>query len=123
MKHEAQLQIDVVKYLKWMLPPDATFWATLNERKTKSGDYLNRMGRRAGVSDLLVLYKQRLHCIELKVCKDLARGVASTTYPTAVQREFQSDVERAGAFYAVCRSVDDVRGMLTAWGVPLREKQ
>ena len=80
------------------------------------------MGERKGASDLMVLHQGKLICIELKVRKNPTYGVKHTTYQSKDQKAFQSAVEAAGAFYAVCRSIDDVQGSLTAFGVPLKAR-
>ncbi|MFK7944628.1 MAG: hypothetical protein AB8B85_17200 [Paracoccaceae bacterium] len=119
---EARLQIVVVDYLRWVLPSDATFWAVLNERKVneKTGAFLNRMGRKKGVSDLMVLWRGTLICLELKLQTDSTYGTKRTNQ-TDDQKSWQGIVERCGAFYAVCRSTDDVAGSLRAFGVPIKE--
>jgi len=122
-KPEAQLQISVCQHLDVILPSDATYWASLNERNvTKStGAYVNRMGRKSGVADLLVLHAGRLIAIELKTDNNPIRKTRRT-YQSANQKDWQADVERCGGFYAVCRSIEDVSGTLRGFGVPIREK-
>lgn len=120
MNHdEANLQTAVVAYLQAVLPKDAAFWATMNERQTtpQAGKRANRMGRKAGVADLLILWRGRLHAIELKLP---TRRDKPATYQSAAQKEWQTDMEAAGGFYAVCRSIDDVQGMLRAWSFPIK---
>lgn len=119
---EARLQIVVVQYLEWVLPRDATFWAVLNERKVteKTGKFLNMMGRKKGVSDLMVLWRGKLICIELKLETNSAYDTKRTNQ-TNDQKAWQGTVERCGALYAVCRSTHDVAGSLRAFGVPIRE--
>lgn len=119
---EARLQIVVCQYLDAVLPPNATYWASLNERKVsqKTGQFLNAMGRKAGVADLLVLHAGRFIAIELKTETNHAYGTTRTNQ-TKAQKAWQGTVEHCGGFYAVCRSTDDVRGSLRAFGVPIRE--
>lgn len=121
--HESALQTEVVAYLRAALPSDATLWATLNERKVSKrlGAKLNRMGRRAGVSDLMVLHAGRLLCIELKTELDVLRQT-QRGYASPAQKQFAEDIRRAGGLYAVCRGVDDVAGFLAQNAVPINDR-
>lgn len=120
---EARLQIVVCQHLDVVLPKDATYWASLNERKVtpKTGAYLNAMGRKPGVADILVLHAGRLIAIELKTATDKIYGTVRTNQSDD-QKAWQGTVEHCGGFYAVCRSTADVSGSLRAFGVPIREK-
>ena len=120
---EARLQIVVCQHLDVVLPKDATYWASLNERNVtpKTGAYLNKMGRKAGVADILVLHAGRLIALELKLETDKTYGTKRTDQSEA-QKAWQETVEQCGGFYAVCRSTEDVSGSLRAFGVPIREK-
>ena len=115
MKPEARLQKTVCQYLDWMLPANATYWATLNERKTPAhiGAMFNGMGRKAGVADLIILHAGRFIAIELKV---------KPNTQSKTQKAWQGVVERCGGFYALCFSLEDVRGSLRAFGVPVKDK-
>ena len=117
---ETRLQIVVVDWLKSCLPDGAEFWATLNERNVspRAGKLANLMGRRAGVSDLMVLWSRRLFCIELKVEADPIKGTKKT-YARPDQREFGERIKRAGGVYAVCRHTDEVEALLRSYGVPV----
>lgn len=115
------MQIVVVNALRLGLPKDAVLWATLNERHvTKAtGAYLNRMGRMAGMPDLMILYRGRLLCIELKTRADPVRGVKKS-YQSQDQKTAQWALTDAGAVYAVCRSLIEVEDLLAAYQVPMR---
>lgn len=119
---EAKLQIVVCEYLDLVLPKDATYWASLNERKVdkKTGEFLNNMGRKTGVADLIIVYQGRAIGIELKLETNPAYKTTKT-YQTPAQRAWQATFEACGGLYAVCRSTEDVRGSLTAFGVPIKE--
>lgn len=121
---ETRLQIVVVQWLEACLPREATFWAVLNERRESAGlgKLRNLMGRRKGVSDLMVLHAGQLLCIELKTDSDSVRKI-KRGYQSADQKAWQNAVEAAGAAYAVCRSTDDVAAFLAGCGVPLRVAQ
>jgi hypothetical protein len=118
-----KLQFRVVKELRWLLPRDAVFWMVPNggdmteaARKKAAG-----LGERAGASDLMLLYRGKLLCIELKVSEDPLYGVKRTTYQKPEQKAFQRDVEAAGGAYGVVRTIDDLNAFLALHGVPTRE--
>ena len=121
---EADLQILVCQFLDVALPTCATYWASLNERNVSAatGRYLNTMGRKAGVADLLIVHAGRLIAIELKTeASKIYR--TKRTNQTSNQKAWQGVIEAAGGFYAVCRSIDDVRGSLASFGVPMKARQ
>lgn len=120
---EARLQIVVVNALRLALPPDAVLWATLAERHVspETGAYLNRMGRVAGLPDLMVLYRGRLIGIELKTETSKIHGTKRTNQ-TKAQKAAQKALEAAGGHYAVCRTLNEVLDFLGALQVPLRAR-
>ena len=122
--HEMKLQFVVVKFLRWALPSDAVFLHIPNggEMDEDTRKKMHALGEMKGASDLIILYRGLLIFIELKVRKNSNYGVKRTTYQSKDQKAFHSAVESAGAFYAVCRSIDDVQGSLTAFGVPLKAR-
>ena len=120
---ECRLQIDVVQYLRTVLPDGAVFWSVPNGGKMSAGArrLAAAMGEYPGASDLMVLWLGRLHCLELKVRANPAFGIERTTYQSPSQMAFESAVEAQGAPYAVCRSIEDVRAALVSWSIPTRE--
>lgn len=132
---ETRLQIVVCQYLDHVLPDEATYWASLNERKVNpvTGKLFNAMGRKAGVADILICHKRKtrvlnsnlshgqLIAIELKLETNPNFGTKRTNQSQA-QKDWQRLIEACGGFYAVCRSIDDVEGSLTAFGVPLKAR-
>jgi len=120
---EARLQIVVVNALCLALPPDAVLWATLAERhvSAETGAFLNRMGRMAGLPDLMVLYRSRLIGIELKTETSKIYGTKRTRQ-SKTQREAQKALEAAGATYAVCRTLDEVLDFVQSHQIPLRAR-
>ena len=132
---ETRLQIVVCQYLDHALPEGTTYWASLNERKVDpvTGKLLNRMGRKAGVADILICHRRstRIHnshlaygqliAIELKLDTNPSFKTKRTNQSQA-QKDWQATIEAAGGLYAVCRSLDDVEGSLTAFGVPLKAR-
>ncbi len=111
---EEALQRAVVGFLATVLPDHAVWWATANQRGTRSRcemGVLKAMGVRAGVPDLFVLHEGHLIGLELKA----ARGRLSPSQNTML-----GALVCAGAVVAVCRSVDDVAAALANAGVPLK---
>ena len=122
--HEQNLQFRVVGYLRDVLPRDAVFWSVPNGGKMshKAGAKARDLGQYKGASDLMICYRGRLHCLELKVREDPRWGITETTYQKPEQKAFQADIEAAGAPYVVARHTSDVRDALALWGIPTREK-
>lgn len=110
--NEDQLQAQVMAYLDLALPkpPTAMAWHTPNAgwRHKATAGRLKAMGTKPGVSDVLILHGGRLHAIELKV------GRNDTT---EAQEIFLDVVSANGGNTATCRSLDEVIGVLRAWGV------
>ena len=119
---ETLLQFDVVEFLRCVLPRDAVLWHCPNGGQMSVGwrRMLGGLGVLPGAADLMLLYGGRFYCIELKNAADPLRGVI-TSYQSPEQKTFQTAIVRAGGFYAVCRSTDDVRELLAHWGIPSRE--
>ena len=108
---EFRLQHFVTQLLKFEAAPGIVHYAVPNGeyRSKRTLAKLKSMGVRAGVADLaFVLPGGRAAFLELKS----ERG-----YQSAVQRQFQVDAEAAGALYAVAKSPDEARAILTGWGV------
>lgn len=70
-----------------------------------------RMGLRAGVADLVMIYKGRTYFLEIK---------SPAGRLTPEQLAFADDARSAGAEVAVIRSLDDLRLALKAWGIRTR---
>jgi len=109
---EDDLQEAVCTLLKWALPVDAAFWSVPNGglRHTREAARMTRLGVRAGIPDLHVVYRGRLFCLELKAPK----GQLS-----ASQGQVISKLETCGVPTAVVRSISEVERALRAWGIPL----
>lgn len=97
---EQALQIAVVQYLALAMP-DAVVFAIPNagKRSRVDGGMQRRAGLRAGMPDLCVIQAGKVAFIELKAPKGSV---------TAHQAIMLGELERAGAYTAVCRSVTDV---------------
>lgn len=116
---EQQIHIAIVAYLRRVLPQPHIIVHARNEgnrggqRGAIDGARGKAMGVQAGWPDLEVVVGGRHHMIEVKQPgKNLSRA----------QRLVAADLDAQGIPNAVCRSVDDVRAVLAAWGVKTREK-
>lgn len=109
---EDDLQAAVVTFLRWALPADAWHWSVPNggRRHTREAARMSRLGLTAGVPDLHVVYRGRLHCIELKA----PRGTLSAVQAQAIEKLF-----RCGVPVVTCRSVEAVENALRVWGIPM----
>lgn len=112
---EDALHINVVRFLRVALPPEAVLWHTPNGglRSKREAAKLKAFGTLAGMPDLFILYAGTLHGIELKAPK----GVVQASQKDAAYLLF-----RAGCTTHVCRSVEEVETALKLNGVPLRAR-
>lgn len=115
---EDDIQCAIVKYLRHVLPAGFIVQSTANKpRSAAAGAREKSMGAVAGWPDLAVY------------------GQAEDENPTAwfievkapagrlsdVQHEVHDRLKLAGFRVAVARSVDDVRDLVQAWGLPSRD--
>lgn len=105
MTAEDRLQITVADYLDRCLPNDAVYFAIPNggSRNKIEAAKLKRMGVRAGVPDLCIIWRRRAIFIELKT----AKGRVSPE-----QNHRMEMLTIAGAVVTVCRSLDEVADFL-----------
>lgn len=118
-QEEHKIQVAIVEYLDYALPPDATYWAVPNggarpQFTTKSGRSFSLEGKRlkdegvkSGVADLMILWGGRLICMEVKTKK----GRQSEN-----QKEWEQTAILCGAVYRVVRNIDDVKNLLDMLG-------
>lgn len=120
--HETRLQIVLVQYLRLVLPAGAVLWHVPNGGKMSEASRKLKaaMGEKPGVSDLMFIWRGRLHCLEVKLAADPV-WQTTKTYQTSEQKDFEREVINAGGRYAVVRSTGDARDWLAAWGIPTRE--
>jgi hypothetical protein len=73
-------------------------------QKSADGWAFRRMPKHAkrGVSDIILVHVGQPYFLEVK-----RRG----TYQSPEQKAFQAEAEKAGALYAVVRSIDDVQAL------------
>lgn len=105
MTTEDRLQITVADYLDRCLPDDAVWFAVPNggSRNVREAVKLKRMGVKAGVPDLCIIWRRRAILIELKT----AKGRVSPE-----QNHRMEMLTIAGAVVTVCRSLDEVSDFL-----------
>lgn len=110
MKEDA-IHAAIVQYLQLVLPKKALVWHTPNTFPTAKIQFhakLKRMGRLAGIPDLLVLFDGNLIGLEVK-----AKG----KYQEPHQRFIEDAFDQNGASYYVVRSIDEVKEALVLEGV------
>lgn len=81
-------------------------------RSKAEGGILKAMGVRAGMPDLVVLWRQRHAWAEIKVDK---------REPTQAQSDCHRDITLCGGIVTIVRSLDDFRGLIDVLGIPTRE--
>jgi sporulation protein YlmC with PRC-barrel domain len=111
---ETPIHIAIVDYLRLILPNALVFHpANGGKRNMREAVALKRMGVLAGVPDLVIITQEgRLAFLEVKD----AKGTLS-----APQKAFGAALDAAGVPWAVVRSVDDARRVLSLWGIETRE--
>lgn len=112
-EEEFTLQKAVCQFLKWAVPADCVWHSIPNggQRHTRAAQKLVATGLRAGVPDLLVIYRGRPTYIELKT---------PVGRLSADQRQMHQRLAAAGADVFVLRSVEGVESSLREIGIPLR---
>ena len=108
---EEQLQKAVAQYLDLVLPKDAVWWHTPNQRGTRKGwenKMLSAMGVKAGVPDCVILWNKRLYCVELKAPRE---------YLSDAQKDMHDRLRRAGAKITLARCLEDVEDFLLLNGI------
>lgn len=96
---ERDLQAQCVQWFRSVYKPDkAIIFSVPNEATHKRTNYYKGAGVLRGVSDLIIVFKDKILFIEMK-CKG--------NYQTLEQKTFQAVVEHLGYQYYVCRSFDE----------------
>lgn len=112
---EDTIHISIIAYLGYALPRSAIFWHTPNTFPSAKPQYhakLKRMGRLAGVPDILVLHAGRIFGLEVK---------ATTGRLSESQKAFRPTFENAGGSYHIVRSIDDVKAVLDSHQITRRD--
>ena len=109
---EEQLHRAVARFLDVALPEDA-WWSTFPSGGGGKirGARLKAMGLKAGVPDILIIWRGEAFWIELK-----AKGGRVSS----AQWETRTAIARAGSHVGFVYGVDEVDSLLRAFGVPLR---
>ena len=108
---EDDLQAAVCFMLKWGLPHDVTSWACPNggKRHKLEAARMTRLGVRAGIPDIHIVYQGRLHCLELK---------SPTGQLSATQAQMIRKLEACGVPTAIIRKPEELEQALREWGIP-----
>ena len=114
---EARLQMAVVQYLKLAGVPGLLYFSVPNEQKcsVQRGAMLKKMGRLAGVSDLVILIPRVIHGSDEPVVLFLelkAKGERLNEN----QRRFQVEADAIGAAYEWADNINDVISLLRQFG-------
>lgn len=103
-QQESILQSNCVKWFRYQYPK-ALIFAVPNggSRNLIEAKKLKKEGVMAGVSDLIVVFKNRMLFIEMKTEK----GRQSKT-----QKEFQNRITALGYEYHICRNFDEFKSTI-----------
>lgn len=115
MKAEDALQKSIIAYLELVLPNGAWFshFPAGGGGKVR-GARLKSLGLKAGVPDILILWRSSLYCLEIKT---------PGKYASKVQKATHLLLREAGARVGVVRGLDDVRDRLSRWDIPSKITQ
>jgi hypothetical protein len=107
---EQQIQKSILDHLGWRGLPELFAFHVPNGgyRTAVESKIFKSLGVIPGVPDLLILYRGRLHALELKT-----KGGRLTE----TQRRTHEDMRQAGALVATCYGVNDALLQLEAWGL------
>ena len=114
---ERDLHKAVLAFFRSTFDPDqVVYHHTANEAAGKAGWRGREPGALKGFADWMLLWRDvtdagKVGFIELK---------AEGKYPSPEQKWFLETMRQHGHMRAVCRSLEDVEGTLTAWGVPMK---
>ena len=114
MKAEDSLQITVAEYLDRVLPAQAVWFHVPNggARNKAEAAKFKRMGVKAGIPDVCILWCGRLYTVELK---------APGRSLSKAQKKMLPALEAAGARTCVCKSLHEVEAFLKQF-IPLKAK-
>jgi rhodanese-related sulfurtransferase len=107
---EAQLQHAVVQHLEWRAPKDCVYFAVPNGgwRSRIEAAILKGLGVVPGIPDLIIIYRGRVHALELKS----ERGRLSPA-----QAECHQRLREAGAIVGVAAGIDQALAWLAQHGL------
>jgi hypothetical protein len=112
---EQAFQIALCRYLDVALPPDAVYFAIPNgfKRTKAEAGIAKAMGQKAGMPDLMVLWKSFAIGIECK---------AASGSLNKAQRECAADLYDAGIPVFIVRTIEEATAALKQSGVPLKAR-
>lgn len=112
---ESATQTSVMQFLDNALPDDAFAFHVPNggKRNVIEGAKLKRMGVKAGVPDICIIYRGWAYGIEMK------SGKGKLSMPQIVTH---SHLARAGLHVQTCRTALEVESALKGWEIPLRAR-
>jgi hypothetical protein len=110
---EQALQISVVRYLDLALPDSVQWFHPPNGggRTPYEGVVFKSLGVKPGIPDLCFVWNGHAYGVELK---------SESGTLTIAQIARQAALRTAGMPVETCRSIEEVRDRLQAWGFPLR---
>lgn len=111
---EAELQKAVVQHLRLAGVPGLLFFSVPNEQKcsVQRGVMLKKMGRLAGVSDLVLIIPRELQVPVVRFLELKAKGEK----PTEAQYNFGNAVTDARASWGWADDIESASILLTNWG-------
>jgi hypothetical protein len=107
---EQELQRAIIDHLHWRGHVDAFFfhYPAGGWRSPIEAKILKALGTIAGVPDLIIIFKSRIYCLELK---------AENGRVTDVQHVVHERLRRAGAEVATAFGLDQALAQLMRWGL------
>lgn len=116
---ETQIHRAAVQYFNLALDPLVIWFHPANGgyRRRTEARIFKGLGVKAGVSDLLLIYRTRpanelkVLCIEIK---------SESGRQTEMQTDFACRCAYLGVPYVICRSLDDVIEAVKTFGVPMK---
>lgn len=100
---ESEIQKAVFDNLRKRAMPSAVFWHTPNDKSSR-----NKVGYRAGVSDVSIVYRKSFYALELK--RDGGRA-------SEEQLKFVSEINAAGGYAVVAEGLSEALECLECWGI------
>ena len=114
-QEELDLHKTVATFFKWAMPADCawTHFPAGGKRSKKTGGELSAMGLKSGWPDFQFVWRGRGLFMELKA----PGGTLS-----ADQRQTHTKLRLAGGEVVICRTPEEARDAVLAWGIRLDPK-
>jgi hypothetical protein len=110
---EGPIHKAILQFLDMFLPDDAIYHHSPNELDMAGPEAARqiakarKLGTKSGWPDIEIVWQGRIFFLEVK----------AKTNQSEAQKGIQSDLVRCGGLYAVVRSVDEAKEILTSWGL------